>query len=380
MRDVPELTEINQKLNFHAIRLDALESESPVIPPVEPPIEPPVEPPITTRRLIGGNDGWWHKDWDPSNPFDESNRLIPSHVAYRRPFSAGIRGMNTLNVNNSDDVNLSIWSHDKIIELCRLCNALGCPLYYTSCFNHSQEANGEALSLIHQELDSVLPVYLEPANEIWNSGFFPYKWIKSTFGVELGHDVFFKEWTDRYERLCEPETTARLGTRIFYRVLAGQTANDWVTRKMHERVVTRPDCIAQTTYFRHGNWRSGMTDSEFVDEVKRTYPGERDDILKHLRQTISWGLRPISYESNHHWHILGNNEAMRQFNRVQEFPEGIALVKRSLDDWFSNGGKEVFAYVMLALNDQNNSFGISGDTLDLTERYKFWANYVPTLS
>jgi len=369
MRDIPNLTEINNKLTNHELRLKSLEENDTIPPEIAPPIITP------NNFLIGMNDGWWHKSWDPSNPGSNKN-ILHSHLKYRKPISkSGIRFMDTLRCN---DLGIITFEHieNTLKKSILLCNRLNVDFYYNSHWIMPQIEVEKCLNLIDETLHPDLKIWGEPANEIWNASQNPYKWIKEMFGVDLGHDKFFEEWARVANNLYNAMDKVLPSTRKSKKVLAGQTANPWVIRQVHKRITYPIDAMAQTTYYRQGDWYSGISDNEFLTNCETRFLPEMKMVLKHLKQTTEvFKLKPISYESNHHWIIDGNVQAMKQVNRLLDHPRSLKMLKRSLTTWFDNGGEEAFIYRALGLNDSHHSWSLSQDANVITDRYNLIANF-----
>lgn len=241
-------------------------------------------------------------------------------------------------------------------------------------FNIPAEASDDYVrqfaTMVRDQLDPSLRVYIEYSNEAWNNIFSQASYV-SQQGLVLGLDSngftaglryyaqrsveVFKIWEDVFGQNCDQRLV---------RVLAGQGANPWTAEQIlsWKDAYQYADAYAIAPYFDgFGDAdQDGWSDLNDVDMVNATLKMTPDQIIDNMLLEIPteikqmfdsnyavatkhYGLDLLAYEGGSHltsYQFLGAQQAQMHdlFLAVNQSPRMRDLYKAYLDQWQQSGG------------------------------------------
>ncbi|MEZ6192920.1 MAG: hypothetical protein R3C45_16735 [Phycisphaerales bacterium] len=318
------------------------------------------------------------------------NAASPFHPLFMQklqPFGV-IRFMDWQQTNGSPLVSwsqrttLNTFSQDRssgaaLEYMIALCNELGADAWF--CMPH--QANDEFVTnfatMVRDQLNPDLKVYVEWSNEVWNVGFSQNKWVDDNSPGGVFSDGFMQKWAAEAKRDFDIWQTVFAGqTERVIRVAAGQQANVWVTRRLTEELNGAYDVISCAAYFdqRKTQFNASTTVQDIInnavnDTIPNIYTGyyqDHGDLAQELTNTLGRTIPLVAYEGGQHYTVHGNAGLpyYQAFKDVQEYQNPTPGVPDMYDAYIANmqafdnsGGSLFMAYNYVRKQDQYGSWG-----------------------
>jgi len=133
-------------------------------------------------------------------------------------------------------------SHGIALEyIIQLCNELNADPWF--CMPHMADDNyvTQFAQYVKNNLHANATIYVEWSNEIWNTGFGQYNWVKGQAGgKDLGDPAFFQVWAaEAANDFTLWKSVFASDPRTIVRVVAGQKDSVWVTKN----VLNKPEML-----------------------------------------------------------------------------------------------------------------------------------------
>ncbi len=269
----------------------------------------------------------------------------------------------TFSQDNNDGVAL-----EYMIELC---NELGADAWF--CMPHMADDTfvTNFATMVRENLDPGLKVYVEWSNEVWNTSFPQHKWVTQESGVGTFGDLWFKKWANEaandfaiwHSVFSTPtDQTARI-----IRVAAGQQANVWVTKNLTDRLKDPVsgefayDAISCAAYFDHRRapFDASTTPQDIIDNaINVTIPNDytryyqnHGDLAQERTNQLGREILFLAYEGGQHYTVSGNTSLpyFQAFKDVQTYenPGGNGMYEAylaNLEAFDQAGGGLFMAY------------------------------------
>ncbi len=246
-----------------------------------------------------------------------------------------------------------------------LCNTLGKDPWF--CMPHLAGDNYifEFAELVKETLDPDAKVYIEWSNEVWNSKFSVYHWVKEQAGGEdLGHHDFYRVWAEESERTFRIWEQV-LGADRVVRVLGAQLANPDVGDRIAQAAGGKFDAISPAMYF-------GITGSEQRDLDANTTPADlialmanniaeenTPDFIAYGELADEHGALLLAYEGGQHLtpHGDGSVSWYQAYIDVQSHPLMEQLYLDNLAAWEAAGGDGEWWYQDVSRPSKHGAWG-----------------------
>jgi hypothetical protein len=282
-----------------------------------------------------------------------------------------IRFMDVMRTNNNPSVNWSDrttpdsstqgTSRGMALEyMIMLANRVGFDPWFTIPFNATDDYIRSFATMARDQLDPGRRVVIELSNEVWNCLFSQCTQARalglanglSGEATQAGHFWYARRSVQMFQIFEEVFG----GTQRLYRVLASQSANDWVSRQVtqFENAGQYADALAIAPYF--GVTVAPARLDEYidltVDELIARTAGQIETgipqyIRNHLTIASNLGLDLIAYEGGQHFvgiNGVENNATLNQlFDDVNRDPRMRCLYRQYLDTWSEITGGGAFA-------------------------------------
>lgn len=246
-----------------------------------------------------------------------------------------------------------------------LCNQMDANLWVCIPHHADDEYNRQFARLVLSQLEPQLKVYVEYSNEVWNSGFPQFKWVKERARAADRHlyeqvaveadrdwDIWIEEFGESRDRVV--------------RVLAGQSANRW-----HLEVATKQlgpdgfDALAIAAYvgISRKDAEAWFDDQVTADQVLdklfwKLENKDRDRWAGHAQLAKQYQVPLLAYEGGQHLTTYGRRPAyLNAFQRAQSHPRMYDLYRTLLDTWFEVGGSTMVAYMYTSPNNHHGAWG-----------------------
>ena len=205
---------------------------------------------------------------------------------------------------------------------------------------------------IAQNLNPGLKCYLEYSNEVWNTQFSQYSWVRDNVPGQNIPQRYGVRAREVFE-LFASRFAAQGRTSDLRRVLAGQAANTWHLAQALITAGDRTDCIAIAPYF-GASYDAGQAPSfaQLESDLQAASNQARTWTLNHRALADQWGKELVAYEGGQH--LKGKNEAANQDVALQaqliEFNRNYRM--RDLYRWdylykLQDGGLDLFMHFVL---------------------------------
>jgi hypothetical protein len=335
------------------------------------------------------------KDVDPHDPVRNIRFLMPGFEEAKSPFNPlfverlapfqVIRFYPWMRPHQSDGV----WEERPTPEDARqtstngvaveymvaLCNELGARPWFTMPHTADDEYVRAFATIVKENLDPELSMYVEFSNEVWNSDFPQARWAQAIA---------------REEGIPAPAVTAREALRdwriwheVFgnekqrvIRVAAGQTYNPAIAKQMLDALDGEVDAVAIGAYFGFRVADEGFDRSTSAEEIvkaaRRTLDGSIMKLLARHRKmadkVAQREKRPISlisYEGGQHivarlsFNPAGGPIGLspQEVNRAQDLPAMYDAYRALIEEGQKAGLELLVAYDFAGSRNPSNTFG-----------------------
>ncbi|GAB4186195.1 MAG: hypothetical protein Kow00105_00660 [Phycisphaeraceae bacterium] len=265
-----------------------------------------------------------------------------------------------------------------------LCNELGADAWF--CMPHMADDDfvTQFATMVRDNLDPSLDVYVEWSNEVWNVQFPQGRWVDQNSAGGYFSADFFRKWAQEasndfaiWKSVFAGGTNPRPEKVI--RVAAGQQANVWVTRRLTEEILNLGqefDAIACGAYFdqRKSKFDASTTVQDIIDNavndtIPNIYAGyyqDHGDLAQELTNTLGRTIPLLAYEGGQHYTVHGNAALpyYQAFKDVQEYQNTDPNVPDMYDAYLANmqafdqaGGSLFMAFNYVRKQDQFGSWG-----------------------
>ncbi len=247
-----------------------------------------------------------------------------------------------------------------------LCNETDADLWVCIPHHADDDYNRQFARLVRDHLEPQLKVYVEYSNEVWNSRFPQYDWVKQRAddaGLHLYQQVAIEAQRD-WDLWLEEFGPQR--DRVV-RVLAGQSANRWHLQRATSRLGEGGfDALAVGAYvginrkdtdqwFAHGATADQVLDKLF--ELLETKEGPR--WAAHAELAEQYGVPLLAYEGGQHVTTHGRRPTyLDAFQRTHSHERMHELYHAILDTWWGVGGSTFVAYSYTGPNNHNGAWGM----------------------
>lgn len=258
-----------------------------------------------------------------------------------------------------------------------LCNELGADAWF--CMPHlaSDDYVTQFATMVRDNLDPSLHVYVEWSNEVWNTQFGQSKWVEQNSDGGYFSDAFFQKWAgEALNDFAIWETVFAGQEDRVIRVAAGQEANVWVTRRLTEEMAnlytgtgTPYDAIACGAYFdgRHTPFDASTTVQDILDNATNvTIPNvmareykDHGDLAQQRSNELGKTIPLLAYEGGQHYTVNGiaSLPYYQAFLDVQEDPGMYDAYTANLQAFDQAGGSLFMGFNYVRNQDQYGSWG-----------------------
>lgn len=257
------------------------------------------------------------------------------------------------------------------------CNRGGADLWV--CVPHLADDNyvQQMATLIRDQLDVDLKVYIEFSNEVWNTQFAQTQYaIQKGIEAGLGDDQWHGAVLWQTERSLEIFAIFEQvfgGTGRLVRVLGMQQGFEMRHNQMlgHKDAYLSTDALAITTYFggpaNSADSKDRILQSDGVDWILQTAKVDLENetipnFAKSKRAADRWGVRMIAYEGQQHLvpspSIHNDPAVVAQFVAAQRDERMYDLHIQMLDAWKAAGGAELVNYSFVSPHSKWDMWGL----------------------
>ncbi len=262
-----------------------------------------------------------------------------------------------------------------------LCNELQADAWFCMPHRASDDFVTQFATMVRDNLDSNLNVYVEWSNEVWNTQFPQSKWVNDNSAGSVFSEAFFEKWAAEAANDFAIWHTVFVGQegRII-RVAAGQQANVWVTERLTQELDENHgspyDAIACGAYFdnRNEQFNASTTVQDIIDHainvaipniMGREYK-DHGDLSQQRTNEQGRSIPLLAYEGGQHYTVHGNAGApyYQAFKDVQEYQTPGTAPKDMYDAYTANlqafdqaGGSLFVAFNYVRNQDQFGSWG-----------------------
>ena len=260
-----------------------------------------------------------------------------------------------------------------------LCNELQADAWFCMPHKASDDFVTQFATMVRDNLDSNLNVYVEWSNEVWNSQFDQNKWVDQNSAGGVFSEAFFEKWAAEAANDFAIWHSVFAGqTQRIIRVAAGQQANVWVTRRLTEELdqnhASPYDAIACAAYFdqRSVHFDASTTVQDIIDNaVNVTIPNimaneyrDHGDLSQELTNEQGRPIPLLAYEGGQHYTVRGNAALpyYQAFKDVQEYdsptePDMYDAYMANLQAFDQAGGSLFMAFNYVRHQDQYGAWG-----------------------
>lgn len=370
-------------------QLSAINARITSLHDTEPPI---VVPPASTSRIhkgvglgfVGRSNGT-HPDDPNEDGYVELITPVASVIRFMNPNYIAI--VTNSAVNSIDDrINIrhlpdeTTWRVQLAWQVA-LCNDVDADFYLNTPFYATANWTREAVAFIRVNLNIDHSIYIAWCNEPWNGVADPYQEIKKITGHGMGGGddlVFFDEWARRIDIVFN---AARESDPTCIRVFETQTANVWVTGKVHDRITSDYECIAGTAYWspRQEALFSGITKDQVFDAAWDSWNNdERHDQTTTVAFALAHEKRAITYEAGPHFVDFSQRpDVVNTLRDCQEDPRMAGQYGLVLDNFFAAGGDLSIHFEWLGWWNKHGYWGFANalSKVATANKYVFYLNY-----
>ncbi len=272
-----------------------------------------------------------------------------------------------------DDFSMDTTNGVALEYMIELCNELGADAWF--CMPHQADDNfvTQFATMVRDNLDPELKVYIEWSNEVWNSQFSQSKWVNQQSGSNIFSDAWFQTMAGHVANDFGIWQNVFAGqTDRLFRVAAGQQANVWVTRRLTQELdnLGSPyDAISCAAYFDHWNAKfdASTTVQDILDNaINHTIPDiytgfyqDHGDLSQELTNRLGRNIPLLAYEGGQHYTVHGNSAApyYQAFKDVQEADGMYDAYTANMEAFDQAGGSLFMAYNYIRKQDQYGSWG-----------------------
>ena len=335
---------------------------------------------------------------DPLDPV-RNIRVIPTgflntyeaqifHPAFLKRWSGFkvIRFMDWMRTNNSKvetwrgrpTVQMQTQGGDKGVALeymILLANRLKANPWFCMPHKASHDYIENFAKMVKEKLDPSLKVYVEYSNEVWNFQFQQARYAgRLGQGMKLSKNpfeagLFF--YAKRSQEIFLIWEDVFGGTDRLVRVLAAQSSNPWISKKIltYEKIHESADAIAIAPYFgghlgkpetQHD--AAKMSLEEILNQCKTHMTETHEKIAKHATLAKKYGLDLIAYEGGQHLVGTGgaenNPELTHLFLAANRDPGMKTLYLEDLKGWKKAGGGLFTAFASMSRYGKWGSWGL----------------------
>ncbi len=337
---------------------------------------------------------------NPSNPIRNVRVLVPgTESTYQsQPFNqtylqklskySVIRFMDFQRTNNSPLVNWSdrpkpsdrTQATDRGVALeymIKLCNTLGADAWFCMPHKANDQFIQQFATMVKEQLNPGLKVYIEHSNETWNGGFQQAGYCQQQgLAAGLSGDPYLAQVRWHSKRSVEIFNIwknvfgTQSNTRLV-RVLAGQHDNPWVGRQImdYNNAYQNADAFAVAPYFGSNlgwpdsaNQTASMSISQILDAAQQNIYTRRAMTVEAFGDAHARGLELIAYEGGQHLCGVGsaaNNATLTdKFVQANRDPRMKNLYLEDLYGWVQSGGGVFCAYASAGHYGQWGSWGV----------------------
>jgi hypothetical protein len=259
-----------------------------------------------------------------------------------------------------------------------LCNRVKADPWFCIPHQATDDYITQFATLVKNNLDPQLRVYIEHSNEIWNSGFSQGLYVQNN-GLSLWPEL--NTSTGKFEARMRMHSKRSVeifdiwesvfgGTNQLVRVIASQHANNWTATKALEwnDAYLKTDALATAPYFGNelGDPGKGLnTPSRSVDWIldycEADIEIERERTQTNKAVANGFGVDLIAYEGGQHMAALhswvGNATLNAKFFAANRHPRMQEIYKTYIEGWKADGGGVFTAFT---LQGKYNNFGSWG--------------------
>ncbi|MCA8960129.1 MAG: hypothetical protein KDC38_06430 [Planctomycetes bacterium] len=278
-------------------------------------------------------------------------------------------------------------AYEYMIELC---NRTHCNPWI--CIPHlaTDDYVTQLATLISNDLDPTLKVYIEYSNEVWNLSY-PQAIYCQGQGVSqaLSTDPYQAQlfyYSKRAVQIFDIFETVFGGTSRLQRVLAGQLVNPWVGEQavIFENAFESADVLAMNVYLGYplGTSLTPVIESWTSADVHQAMIAEIPDIMSQVQGNMTtattYGLELVAYEGGQHLVGVGIFEQDPSlaaiFHAANRDPGMYDVYTQFLQAWEAQGGGALLHYYQAGVPNQFGSWGaIEYQDQDLAEAHKYRA-------
>jgi dockerin type I repeat protein len=360
-------------------------------------------------RVISNNEGDHITNirvWMPGyeDPAGEASSFHPTFVERLQPFGV-IRFMDWQHTNLKQTTELDV-SYDWVDRttpndfsqhtrrgvaleyMIELCNELDADAWFCMPHEASDDFVVNFATMVRENLDEDLNVYVEWSNEVWNTQFPQSKWVDEQSGKNIFADEWFWTWAEEAARDFAIWHTVFAGqTGRIKRVAAGQQANVWVTKKLvaafdnpnpefGDPLNSPYDAISCAAYF--DQWKTQFDGSTTVQDIidnainntiPNVYAGfyqDHGELAQRLTNEQGREIPLLAYEGGQHYtvHGIASKPYYQAFKDVQVYSTPGDTPKDMYDAYTANmqafdqgGGSLFMAYSYVRKQDKFGFWG-----------------------
>ncbi len=253
------------------------------------------------------------------------------------------------------------------IWMVRMCNRIKADGWFCMPHQASDDCMRRYATLIRDNLDPSLKVYVEFSNECWNWGFVQTGWCRDlsvSLGIANGPAEGYAIRSAQMWAIFEDVFAGQTGRLV--KVLAAQSDAGafvpymfpFINNATYNPTLTQPDVLAIAPYIWNDDLPiSQLTAEQWFDSVEtRVLQEKHDQIAAAFRNTLSLGLPLVAYEGGQHFVGSGTN-AVNFYVAANRNPRMKDVYLQYLDDWFAQGGGLFMHYAGCGLGGQYGSWG-----------------------
>lgn len=353
-------------------------------------------------------------DTNPDDPVRDIRILPPGiaedHVGLFHPdfleLLSGYRAIRFMDWQRTNDSELVHWNERALPSdavqtsdagvclehMIALCNALQCDAWF--CMPHlaTDDFVTQFATLVEDQLDPKLKVFVEYSNEVWNGGFVQAHHAAAQ-GAQLGlSGSEFQNQLRWYSR--RSVEIFDLWSAVFdaedqrlVRVLAGQSVNPWTGTVIldDQDAFQKADVYAIAPYFGATMGSQGEADQVLAMEEPEVWDlleVKLDQSIEKISENVALaeehGLPLVAYEAGQHLVGVGpyqwNDELTLLFVRMNRDDRMGELYSTYLDAWKASGAHEMFLWNLADEPSRYGSWGLlERSTQDPTDAPKYRA-------
>lgn len=224
-------------------------------------------------------------------------------------------------------------------------------------------------TMVRDDLDPDLQVYVELSNEVWNTQF-----SQSDHARQMGSGLDSNQWragyywtSQRSMEIFDIWEEVFGGTDRLVRVLAAQAANPWVAESMldYNGAGYEVDALAIAPYFgltgdHSASEYASMSDAQIVADARQAMQDNLDELQDHVSLVDHYGIDLIAYEGGQHLTAgvdAGNDAFVNALISANRSDEMGGLYDDYLAQWRSAGGTMFVHFNLISKYNQWGSWG-----------------------